>query len=110
MLNLFISLIAIEAFLADTFNRCLHSPLIHHPNQPLLHAIIFLVEMAVTLRLIAKFNSYYKEKPGTYSHPILDRYSQCADGYLLVLTTMVTNAVCPFLTHHTEIILTRILL
>jgi len=40
---------------------------------PLLHTVIFLIEMAVSLRLIAKFNSYYKEKP--------------------VLTTMVTNAV-----------------
>ncbi|EGE80733.1 hypothetical protein RJ035_006604 [Blastomyces gilchristii] len=40
---------------------------------PLLHTIIFLVEMAVTMRLAAKFNSYYAEKP--------------------VLTTMVTNAV-----------------
>ncbi|KAJ9213396.1 hypothetical protein DTO166G4_5022 [Paecilomyces variotii] len=40
---------------------------------PLLHTIIFLIEMAVTARLAAKFNSYYAEKP--------------------VLTTMVTNAV-----------------
>ncbi|KAB8077364.1 hypothetical protein BDV29DRAFT_168307 [Aspergillus leporis] len=40
---------------------------------PLLHSIIFLIEMAVAMRLAAKFNSYYAEKP--------------------VLTTMVTNAV-----------------
>ncbi|OOG01060.1 hypothetical protein ASPCADRAFT_202918 [Aspergillus carbonarius ITEM 5010] len=40
---------------------------------PLLHAIIFLIEMAATMRLAAKFNSYYAEKP--------------------VLTTMVTNAI-----------------
>jgi len=40
---------------------------------PLLHTIIFLIEMAVTMRLASKFNSYYAEKP--------------------VLTTMVTNAV-----------------
>jgi len=40
---------------------------------PLLHTILFLIEMAVTMRLAAKFNSYYAEKP--------------------VLTTMVTNAV-----------------
>ncbi|OXV11605.1 hypothetical protein Egran_00635 [Elaphomyces granulatus] len=40
---------------------------------PLLHTIIFLIEMAVTVRLASKFNSYYAEKP--------------------VLTTMVTNAV-----------------
>ncbi|KAL1985765.1 hypothetical protein VTN96DRAFT_7387 [Rasamsonia emersonii] len=40
---------------------------------PLLHTIVLLVEMAVTMRLASKFNSYYAEKP--------------------VLTTMVTNAV-----------------
>jgi len=40
---------------------------------PLLHTIIFLIEMAITMRLIAKFNSYYAEKP--------------------ILTTMITNAV-----------------
>ncbi|KAL2011623.1 hypothetical protein VTN00DRAFT_4341 [Thermoascus crustaceus] len=40
---------------------------------PLLHTIIFLIEMAVTMRLASKFNAYYAEKP--------------------VLTTMVTNAV-----------------
>ncbi|KAL4930197.1 Mpv17/PMP22 family protein [Aspergillus undulatus] len=40
---------------------------------PLLHCIIFLIEMAATGRLAAKFNSYYAEKP--------------------VLTTMVTNAI-----------------
>ena len=32
--------------------------------QPLLHTIIFLVEMAVAARLAAKFNAYYAEKPG----------------------------------------------
>ncbi|GCB22478.1 protein sym1 [Aspergillus awamori] len=40
---------------------------------PLLHAIIFLIEMAAAMRLAAKFNSYYAEKP--------------------ILTTMVTNAI-----------------
>ncbi|KAJ5562006.1 hypothetical protein N7535_003531 [Penicillium sp. DV-2018c] len=40
---------------------------------PLLHTIIFLIEMAVAARLAAKFNTYYGERP--------------------VLTTMVTNAV-----------------
>ncbi|KIW67893.1 hypothetical protein PV04_07108 [Phialophora macrospora] len=40
---------------------------------PLLHTIIFLVELAMAARLIAKFNSYYAQKP--------------------VLTTMITNAV-----------------
>ncbi|OJD18851.1 hypothetical protein AJ78_01184 [Emergomyces pasteurianus Ep9510] len=42
-------------------------------RMPLLHTIIFLLEMAVTMRLAAKFNSYYAERP--------------------VLTTMVTNSV-----------------
>lgn len=40
---------------------------------PLLHTILFLIEMAITARLVAKFNSYYAARP--------------------VLTTMVTNAV-----------------
>lgn len=40
---------------------------------PLLHAIIFLIEMAIMSRLAMKFNSYYGERP--------------------VLTMMVTNAV-----------------
>lgn len=40
---------------------------------PLLHTIIFIIEMAVATRIAAKFNTYYAEKP--------------------VLTTMVTNAV-----------------
>ncbi|KAL4809636.1 hypothetical protein BDV18DRAFT_132499 [Aspergillus unguis] len=40
---------------------------------PLLHTIIFLIEMAAATRLAAKFNSYYAERP--------------------VLTTMVTNAI-----------------
>ncbi|OJJ49671.1 hypothetical protein ASPZODRAFT_57752 [Penicilliopsis zonata CBS 506.65] len=40
---------------------------------PLLHTIIFLIEMAAAMRLASKFNSYYAEKP--------------------ILTTMVTNAV-----------------
>ncbi|KAJ5432702.1 uncharacterized protein N7458_011858 [Penicillium daleae] len=40
---------------------------------PLLHTIIFLIEMAVATRIASKFNTYYAEKP--------------------VLTTMVTNAV-----------------
>ncbi|KAJ5383038.1 hypothetical protein N7517_000949 [Penicillium concentricum] len=40
---------------------------------PLLHTIVFLVEMAVAARIAAKFNTYYAERP--------------------VLTTMVTNAV-----------------
>jgi Mpv17 / PMP22 family len=41
--------------------------------QPLLHVIIFFIEMAVAIRLIAKFNSYYDSKP--------------------ILTTMISNAV-----------------
>ncbi|KMP09685.1 Mvp17/PMP22 family protein [Coccidioides immitis RMSCC 3703] len=40
---------------------------------PLLHALLFVLEMVITMRLAAKFNSYYAERP--------------------VLTTMVTNAV-----------------
>ncbi|KAK5213032.1 hypothetical protein LTR67_006430 [Exophiala xenobiotica] len=40
---------------------------------PLLHAIILFIELAMAARLIAKFNSYYAQKP--------------------ILTTMITNAV-----------------
>ncbi|KAJ5691265.1 hypothetical protein N7493_000595 [Penicillium malachiteum] len=40
---------------------------------PLLHTIIFIIEMAVAARIAAKFNTYYADKP--------------------VLTTMATNAV-----------------
>ncbi|KJR90009.1 protein Mpv17 [Sporothrix schenckii 1099-18] len=40
---------------------------------PLLHSIIFLIEMALAARLTARFNAYYEERP--------------------VLTMMVTNAV-----------------
>ncbi|KAJ5098908.1 hypothetical protein N7532_005909 [Penicillium argentinense] len=34
---------------------------------PLLHTIIFLIEMAVATRIAAKFNTYYAEKPGETS-------------------------------------------
>ncbi|KAI1960976.1 hypothetical protein LOZ58_003462 [Ophidiomyces ophidiicola] len=40
---------------------------------PILHLLLFVIEMAITMRLASKFNSYYAERP--------------------VLTTMVTNAV-----------------
>jgi len=42
-------------------------------SLPLLHSLIFLIELTMAARLIAKFNSYYAQKP--------------------VLTTMITNAV-----------------
>lgn len=44
-----------------------------YDRVPLVHTIAFLIEMAVVARLIAKFNSYYNERP--------------------VLTMMITNAV-----------------
>ena len=37
--------------------------------QPLLHTIVFLVEMALIARLTARFNSYYDERPRTYTLP-----------------------------------------
>lgn len=37
--------------------------------QPLLHTIIFIIEMAAAMRLAAKFNSYYAEKPGKALRP-----------------------------------------
>lgn len=38
-------------------------------NQPLLHTVIFLIEMAIATRLITKFNSYYAERPGKQTIP-----------------------------------------
>ncbi|WEW61627.1 hypothetical protein PRK78_007118 [Emydomyces testavorans] len=62
---------------------------------PLLHALLLVLEMAIALRLAAKFNSHYAERPG---NPL--SLSQVTDllftDYIpswLVLTTMVTNAV-----------------
>jgi hypothetical protein len=34
-------------------------------SQPLLHTIIFFIEMALVARLTARFNSYYDERPRT---------------------------------------------
>lgn len=42
-------------------------------RAPLLHTVIFLIEITIAMRLAAKFNSYYAKKP--------------------ILTTMITNAV-----------------
>ena len=36
------------------------------PSQPLLHTIIFLIEMGITARLVTKYNSYYADKPGRW--------------------------------------------
>lgn len=33
-------------------------------EQPLLHAIVLLIEMVVISRLATKFNSYYDDRPG----------------------------------------------
>lgn len=42
-------------------------------SQPLLHTVVLLIQFAMVARLVAKFNSYYAQKP--------------------LLTTMITNAV-----------------
>jgi hypothetical protein len=42
----------------------LASLLMMNMAQPLLHTLLFLIEMLVTMRLVAKFNSYYADKPG----------------------------------------------
>ncbi|KAH7039693.1 vacuolar membrane protein [Microdochium trichocladiopsis] len=52
--------------------RAVNSKFIYD-RVPLLHAIIFLTEMAIIARLVSRFNSYYDQRP--------------------VLTMMVTNAV-----------------
>ncbi|RYP02961.1 hypothetical protein DL764_005487 [Monosporascus ibericus] len=54
------------------FARTINSKFIYD-RVPLLHAIIFFIEMAIAARLTARFNSYYDERP--------------------VLTMMVTNAI-----------------
>jgi hypothetical protein len=32
--------------------------------QPLLHAVIFFIEMAIVARLTSRYNAYYNERPG----------------------------------------------
>ncbi|CAK7203992.1 hypothetical protein SEUCBS139899_006743 [Sporothrix eucalyptigena] len=54
------------------FSRAANSKVIYG-RIPLLHSIIFFIEMAIVARLTARFNAYYDERP--------------------VLTMMVTNAV-----------------
>ncbi|CAK7233997.1 hypothetical protein SCUCBS95973_008786 [Sporothrix curviconia] len=54
------------------FSRAANSKYIYG-QIPLLHAVIFFIEMAIVARLTARFNAYYDERP--------------------VLTMMVTNAV-----------------
>jgi protein Mpv17 len=43
--------------------------LIHFSRQPLVHTVIFFIEMAILGRLAAKFNSYYADRPGTIYMP-----------------------------------------
>jgi protein Mpv17 len=52
--------------------RAINSKYVFH-YLPLLHTIIFLIEMALAARLTARFNSYYDERP--------------------IMTMMVTNAI-----------------
>lgn len=53
---------------STSFHRTLEANILTMPPayyfQPLLHAIIFLIEMVIAARLAAKFNSYYAERPG----------------------------------------------
>jgi hypothetical protein len=43
--------------------------LIHFSLQPLVHTVIVLIEMAIIGRLVAKFNSYYADRPGSIRLP-----------------------------------------
>jgi hypothetical protein len=52
--------------------------------------VIFLIEMAVVSRLVAKFNSYYAERPSMF-HPF-GVLIKASNGHS-VLTMMITNAV-----------------
>ncbi|KAI1913525.1 hypothetical protein LOZ12_003786 [Ophidiomyces ophidiicola] len=61
---------------------------------PILHLLLFVIEMAITMRLASKFNSYYAERPGiTLTTPPGFEAQVLIIPSLLVLTTMVTNAV-----------------
>ena len=33
-------------------------------DKPLLHSLIFLIEMAIVSKLMARFNTFYTDKPG----------------------------------------------
>lgn len=77
--------------------------------QPLLHAVVFLVEIALAARLTVKFNAYYEEQPGS-SNPqlgprplrhisIIQPPSSPSHHFVIltwrrtVMTMMVTNAI-----------------
>ncbi|KAJ5160382.1 uncharacterized protein N7482_007386 [Penicillium canariense] len=62
---------------------------------PLLHTIIFLIEMAVATRIASKFNTYYAERPGKApTATSREEVSPVTNQRItIVLTTMVTNAV-----------------
>ncbi|KID95108.1 Mpv17/PMP22, partial [Metarhizium majus ARSEF 297] len=66
---------------------------------PILHAVVFLIEMALIARLTARFNTYYEERPRTRTcRPqaallfldSLDTTNRCTN---VVMTMMVTNAI-----------------
>jgi hypothetical protein len=59
-------------------------------KQPVVHLVIFLIEMAVVSRLKAKFNNYYAERP---SMLLQTSYSGGHSNGHAVLTMMITNAV-----------------
>lgn len=44
-----------------------HGSLIHCLSQPLLHTLVFLLQMAVVSIVTRRFNSYYAARPGTHS-------------------------------------------
>lgn len=35
-------------------------------QQPLLHAIVFLIEMTLVARLVSRYNAYYGQRPGMF--------------------------------------------
>lgn len=59
-------------------------------EQPLVHLVIFLIEMAVISRLTAKFNTYYADRPGTLSFHMGGVSILTSTT---VLTMMISNAV-----------------
>ncbi|KAK3487480.1 uncharacterized protein B0T23DRAFT_406790 [Neurospora hispaniola] len=61
---------------------------------PLLHAIVFIIEMTIIARLTSRFNQFYNERPGAFSKSHSPNAAvRVAAIAMAVLTMMVTNAV-----------------
>jgi hypothetical protein len=61
-------------------------------EQPLLHVIVIIIEMAVIGRITARFNSYYAARPGKHHFRVFISDLMELTSHLVV-TMMVTNAI-----------------